>query len=397
MKTNLLEQAQELFPYTQALRRDFHQNPELGFQEARTAGVVAETLTRLGLEVRRGVGQTGVVALLEGTKALAGVERRPVVMLRFDMDALPIQEETGAEYASRIPGVMHACGHDGHVAIGLTVARLLVERRAELRGTVKFVFQPAEEGAGGAKAMVEAGVLENPRPDYALGLHLWNEKPVGWLGAMEGPLMAAAEKFNLRLRGRGGHGATPHLTIDPLVAAAHVITGLQSIVSRNVPPLKTAVLSVGAVHGGQAFNVIPQEVELQGTIRTFEPGVRDLVLVRFCQVVETVAAAYGCKAEIDLQSITPAVINDSEVTGLVQAVAESLFSQMTLDRHCPTMGSEDMAYFLQEVPGCFFFVGSANPARGLDAPHHHPRFDIDESALPIAVAWMAAAVQQLLK
>lgn len=397
MKTNLLEQAQELFPYTQALRRDFHQNPELGFQEARTAGVVAETLTRLGLEVRRGVGQTGVVALLEGTKALAGVERRPVVMLRFDMDALPIQEETGAEYASRIPGVMHACGHDGHVAIGLTVARLLVERRAELRGTVKFVFQPAEEGAGGAKAMVEAGVLENPRPDYALGLHLWNEKPVGWLGAMEGPLMAAAEKFNLRLRGRGGHGATPHLTIDPLVAAAHVITGLQSIVSRNVPPLKTAVISVGAVHGGQAFNVIPQEVELQGTIRTFEPGVRDLVLVRFCQVVETVAAAYGCKAEIDLQSITPAVINDSEVTGLVQAVAESLFSQMTLDRHCPTMGSEDMAYFLQEVPGCFFFVGSANPARGLDAPHHHPRFDIDESALPIAVAWMAAAVQQLLK
>lgn len=397
MKTNLLEQAQELFPYTQALRRDFHQNPELGFQEARTAGVVAETLTRLGLEVRRGVGQTGVVALLEGTKALAGVERRPVVMLRFDMDALPIQEETGAEYASRIPGVMHACGHDGHVAIGLTVARLLVERRAELRGTVKFVFQPAEEGAGGAKAMVEAGALENPRPDYALGLHLWNEKPVGWLGAMEGPLMAAAEKFNLRLRGRGGHGATPHLTIDPLVAAAHVITGLQSIVSRNVPPLKTAVLSVGAVHGGQAFNVIPQEVELQGTIRTFEPGVRDLVLVRFCQVVETVAAAYGCKAEIDLQSITPAVINDSEVTGLVQAVAESLFSQMTLDRHCPTMGSEDMAYFLQEVPGCFFFVGSANPARGLDAPHHHPRFDIDESALPIAVAWMAAAVQQLLK
>jgi amidohydrolase len=267
--TDYLAEANELFEYTRQLRRDFHAHPELGFQEVRTAGVVASELKDLGLEVTPRIAETGVVALLEGNKA------GPVVLLRFDMDALPITEETGAEYASQTPGIMHACGHDGHTAIGLTVARLLRNHRRELAGTVKLVFQPAEEGLGGAERMVAEGVLENPRPDLALSLHIWNDSPLGWLGIVKGPVMAASEVFTVTITGKGGHGALPHLAVDPVLAAAHTITAVQSIVSRNVPPLKSGVVSFTALSGGEAFNVIPNTVQLKGTIRTFEQGVRE--------------------------------------------------------------------------------------------------------------------------
>ena len=240
MKT-IIKHAEELFPYNQAMRRDFHMHPELGFEEVRTAGIVARELQELGIEVTTGVGKTGVVALIEGP------ERGPVVLARVDMDALPIQEDSSAEYASQTPGLMHACGHDGHTAIGLTVAKMLVARQDELKGTVKLVFQPAEEGLGGAELMVEEGVLENPRPDCSLSLHVWNEKPVGWIGATSGPAMAASETFYINITGKGGHGAAPHLSIDPLLAAAQVVTTLQSIVARNVPPLDTAVVSVTSI------------------------------------------------------------------------------------------------------------------------------------------------------
>jgi len=389
--TDLFNDAMVFFPLTQALRRDFHRHPELGFQEHRTASIVVRELKALGLETHAGVGQTGVVSLLEGKHP------GPVVMLRFDMDALPIQEQTGADYASETPGVMHACGHDGHTAIGLGVARLLIARRDQLHGTVKFVFQPGEEGMGGAEAMITDGVLENPKPDLALGLHLWNDKPLGWLGIASGPIMAAGDVFKVRLRGRGGHGAIPQLAIDPIVAAGHIVVGLQSIVSRNVSPLQTAVVTVGAIHGGEAFNVIPQEVELRGTIRTFDASVRDLVLVRFIQIVETIANAYGCKAEIDLKVLTPAVVNETGITEKVQKVAESLFPTASMDTFFQTMGSEDMAYFLQRVPGCFFFVGSANSDKGFTAAHHHPKFDFDEDALHTAVILMTSAVLEFLK
>ena len=390
MKTDFLTEAQELFPYTQSVRRDLHQHPELGFKEVRTAGIVAKTLRELGLDVSTGIGETGVVGLLEGSRP------GPVLLLRFDMDALPIVEETGAEYASQNPGVMHACGHDGHTAVGLSVVRLLCAHRQELAGTVKLVFQPAEEGMGGAERMIDDGVLEHPKPDVTLALHFWNEKPVGWIGVADGPSMAAAEIFRLRILGKGGHGALPHLAIDPVLAAVQVITSLQSIVSRNVSPLETAVISVTMLRAGEAFNVIPPEAELQGTIRTFDPAVRKLVLERFEQVARGVAEAMGCRAEIHCESLTPAVTNDPAVAARVQAVIKRVLPGDHLVTDFRTMGSEDMAFMMQLVPGCYFFVGSANPEKGLTAPHHHPRFDIDEAALPRAVASMTAVAMDYL-
>jgi len=390
--TDFLSEAQSLFEYTQSLRRDFHMHPELGFKEVRTAGIVARELTSLGLEVHTGIAETGIVALLEGARP------GPVILARFDMDALPILEETGAAYASQNPGVMHACGHDGHTAIGLTVARMLHAHRQELAGTVKFIFQPAEEGLGGAEGMIAAGVLENPKPDLALALHLWNEKPLGWLGIACGPAMAGAELFKIKVRGKGGHGAVPHLAADPVLAAAQIVAALQSIVARNVPPLQAAVVSVCTIHGGEAFNVIPQAVELAGTIRTFEPEVREKVLERFEVIVYGLAETMGCRAEVELQRLTPAVINQPESAARIAAVARQVFPEATIDSgDYVTMGSEDFAFIMEKAPGCFFFIGSANKEKGLDAGHHHPRFDFDEGALPRGAALMASAVAEFLK
>ena len=396
--TDFLAKAQELFNYTCDLRRDFHMHPELGFEEIRTAGIIAKELNELGLETTTGIAKTGVVALLEGAKP------GPVVLLRFDMDALPIEEETGAEYASTVSGKMHACGHDGHVAVGLTVARILNEMRDELAGTVKFVFQPAEEGVvnqegrSGAGQMIYEGVLENPKVDQALSLHLWNSKPLGWLGIGEGPMMAGAEYFKITVYGKGGHGAMPQVSIDPIIASAEIISALQSVVARNVDPLKPAVLTVASIKGGEAFNVIPPKVEMTGTIRTFELDVREIVLKRFREVVENTAAAMGCTVKIELLRISPAVINAGKVAEKVLAAAKQVFPETLVDEGMyQTMGAEDMAYMLEEVPGCYFFVGSANAEKGLNYDHHHPKFDIDEDALPRAAALMAAAAAEMLK
>ena len=388
--TDYLHQAQDLFEYTRALRRDFHRHPELGFQEVRTASIVAKSLVHLGLEVTTGVARTGVVATLVGSKP------GPVILLRFDMDALPIVEETGAEYSSQNMGVMHACGHDGHTAIGLTVARLLSAQQEELSGTVKFVFQPAEEGLGGAEMMVAEGVLEDPKPDISLAMHLWNDRQVGWLGIVPGPLMAGAEYFKVIIRGKGGHGALPNLAIDPVLASAQIITALQSIPARNLSPLDAAVVSVTCVHGGEAFNVIPPEVELQGTIRAFEPHVRQVVLDRFQQVVNGIAESLSCQAEIEIKLLTPVVLNDPQVTDKIQELAQRLLPESRLETNFRSMVSEDMAYLMQDIPGCFILVGSADAERGLNSPHHHPHFDFDEAALPLGAALMAAAAVELL-
>lgn len=388
--TDYYQKADDLFEFTQFLRRDFHRHPELGFQEIRTAGVVARELNALGLEVTTGIGKTGVVGILEGGRP------GPTVLLRFDMDALPIVEETGADYQSGNPGVMHACGHDAHTAVGLTVARMLHETRQDLAGTVKFLFQPAEEGMGGAEATIRDGVLENPRPDLALALHVWNDKPLGWVGISPGPIMAASEIFSISLMGKGGHGALPHLATDPVLAAAHIVTSLQSIVGRNVSPLHTAVVSVTAIHAGEAFNVIPSTAEMKGTIRTFDPAVRAVVLERFNNIVSGVASSLGCHAEVKLQSMTPALVNDATITERVLEVALQN-SDLNVEKSFATMGSEDMAFILDKVPGCFFFIGSADHESGLDFPHHHPKFDIDEGALPKAAGLMASAAADFLK
>jgi amidohydrolase len=385
-----LSEAQGFFDYARNLRRDFHRFPELGFQEERTSAVVAKELKALDLDVRTGIAGTGVVAMIEGTRPGS------VVLLRFDMDALPITEKNGVDYASQNPGVMHACGHDGHTAIGLTAARILAGKRSELKGSVKLVFQPAEEGLGGAAQMVAEGVLERPRPDFALGLHLWNEMPVGWLGVTSGPVMAASDVFEIEVRGRGGHGALPHLAADPLLASAQMVISLQSIVSRNVSPLDSAVVSVTMLHGGDAFNVIPDVVKLKGTIRTFEPALRKVVVERFEQVVHGTASTFNCEARLILKSITPAVVNDPQVVSTVRETAQQVFPASSIDGDYRTMGSEDMAFFLKDTPGCFFLIGSANSEKGLDSPHHHPTFDFDESVLSIGSAIIAGASVALL-
>ncbi len=394
---DFLQEAKALFPYTQSMRRDFHIHPELGFREIRTGGIVAKELEALGLEVTKGVGKTGVVGLLEGARP------GPVILLRFDMDALPIVEETGAEYASQNAGVMHACGHDGHTAMGLTVAKILQKHRNALAGTIKFCFQPSEEGTngeefGGNEMMIRDGVLEGPKVDMTLSMHLWNEKPVGWVGVGEGPIMAGAELFTVKLTGRGGHGAVPHLTIDPIVAAAQVVSALQSISSRNIAPLQAAVVSVTTVHSGTTFNVIPQEAELTGTIRTFDPAVRKRVLERFEQIVRGVAEAMGCQVQIEVKRVTPAVVNNEGMAAKVQGTVRQLLPESDLDTSSYlTMGAEDMAFMQEKVPGCYFFVGSNNKERHLDYGHHHPKFDFDEEALVRGAALMAAAASDVLK
>jgi amidohydrolase len=393
---NFYEEAKSLFPYTQSLRRDFHMHPELGFQELRTGGIVAKELELLGIEVTKGVGKTGVVGLLEGAKP------GPTLLLRFDMDALPILEDTGAEYGSQNPGVMHACGHDGHTAIGLTVAKLLHAHRDQWSGTIKFCFQPSEEGTngeaiGGAEMMIRDGVLEGPRVDMALALHIWNEQPLGWLGIGGGPMMAGADIFHVKVTGKGGHGAVPHAAVDPIVTSAHIITALQTIVSRNVSPLETAVVSVTNVHSGTAFNVIPQEATLEGTIRTFDSGVRQRVIERFEQIVRGTAAALGCQADVLIKRVTPPLVNDGSISARVQETARRLLPDSDLrTAGYLTMGAEDAAFLLEEVNGCFFFVGSANRERNLTYGHHHPKFDFDEEALVRGSALMAAAAMDVL-
>jgi len=386
----LLREAESISGSLTAWRRDLHQHPELGFHEQRTAGIIAQSLRDLGLEVQTGVAETGVVALLEGG--------RPgrTLLLRWDMDALLIVEATGAAYASLEPGKMHACGHDGHVAIGLGVARLLYAQRKALPGRIKLVFQPAEEGLGGAERMIASGVLESPTPEIALGVHLWNSRPVGWVGITDGPMMAGAELVEIEIQGSGGHGAAPHQAQDPVVAAAQVISALQTVVARNVDPRATAVVSITQVHGGEAFNVIPERAVLRGTIRTFKPDVRQTVLRRVEQVAAGVAGAMDCTARVRLTPLTPPVVNDPRIAGRVRAVARRVLPGTSIDESERSMVSEDMAFFLQSVPGCFVFVGSANAARGLDAPHHNPGFDFDEAALPRAVALLAAAAIDLL-
>lgn len=387
----ILDKAFDLREETIARRRDFHQNPELAFNEVRTAQIVAQELRDLGLEVTTGVAKTGVIGLLHGAA------ETPVLGLRFDMDALPIQEETGAPYASVVPGKMHACRHDCHTAVGLSVAKLLAAQKDELQGTIKFIFQPAEEMDGGAARMIAEGVLENPSLDYIMGFHVWNELPIGSYGLVPGPLMAASEIFNVKISGKGGHGAQPHATRDPILAAAHVITALQSIVSRNVDPLDTAVVSVCQVEAGTANNIIPQEALLTGTLRAFKPEVMAIVKERFRTIITEIAGTMGCQTEIELITVTEPVINDEALVALMTEITLEIHPDATIVTNMQTMGGEDFSLMMKKAPGCFMMVGSANPERGLNYGHHHPKFDVDESCLPYAVAIMAQGAMRVLE
>jgi amidohydrolase len=368
-----------------ALRRDLHRHPELAWNERRTAEQVARSLTGHGLALRTGLGGTGVVAEARGK---AG----PMLMLRVDMDALPIQEDSRSPHASEVPGAMHACGHDGHVAMGVAAARLAAARRAA--GTVRVLFQPAEEGEGGAQAMVAAGVMDGVQ--VAVGVHLWNELPVGTIGVKAGPLMAAVDRLRIVVRGRGGHGGKPHRSADPVVAAAHVVTTLQTIVSREVSPTLAAVVTLGSVHGGQAFNVIPDEVTMLGTIRTFDADLRRSMPERVSRIAAGVTEALGCRAEVEVRPGNPPVVNDAAVAERARRAAARVVGEENVVEPEPTMGGEDMAIYFERAPGCFVFVGSANAARGLDQPHHSPRFDFDEDALMIGTQFLVEVVDEAL-
>ncbi len=383
-------EAEALAAQLTAWRRDFHANPELGFEVHRTAGVVARALSELGCEVRTGVGQSGVVGLLTGGKP------GPTVMLRADMDALPIQEISDAPYCSQVPGVMHACGHDGHVAMGLGAATLLARHAQDLPGQVLLVFQPAEEGMGGARAMIEDGALADPQPAAAFGLHLWNTMPLGRVVAQAGPIMAAADVLKITIRGKGGHGALPHEAVDAIAVAGQVLSALQTIVSRNVDPQETAVLTIGTIHAGTAFNVIAETVEMQGTIRTFSATVRETVLTRLKVLLDGVTAGMGARYELEIQDVTSAVINDAAMAEIARAVAVQTAGATNVVWQPPFMVSEDFSEFANRVPACFMLLGSGNPALGLNAPHHNPRFDFDEDALPTGAALLAAAAARFL-
>ncbi|MBK7177819.1 MAG: amidohydrolase [Chloroflexi bacterium] len=383
------EEAEKLFGYMVEQRRDFHRHPELGFQETRTSGIVAETLQALGLEVQRGVGQTGVVALLEGASP------GPTLLVRFDMDALPIQEENLHDYASQNPGVMHACGHDGHTTMGLALAKILTQHQADIAGTIKFMFQPAEEGLGGAFAMIADGVLQNPRPDVALAMHLWTPEEFGKVRVVEGPCMASSSVFTLTVQGHGGHGAAPHLAVDPILAAAQIVSALQSIVSRNINPQDSVVVSIGQFSAGTTFNVIPDRAILKGTVRSYDNDLHRTIYRRILEMAHNMAIAFRCEATMETIAIVAAVNNAPEPTAVVRLAAEQTMGAANIVEH-RTMASEDMGYILEEVPGCYFFIGARNQEKGFTFPHHHPRFDFDERAMVDGVAVMGQAIANYL-
>jgi amidohydrolase len=374
-----------------ATRRDLHAHPELGYQERRTAGIVAGRLREMGIEVREGVAETGVIGLLRGARP------GPTVLLRADMDALPIQEASEVPYRSQAPGVMHACGHDGHTAILLGTARVLAAQRERLPGAVKFVFQPAEEGGAGADRMIAEGALADPTVEAAFGLHMWNDGPIGAIGVREGPMMASADAFDLTVQGRGGHAAGPHRTIDPILTAAHMIVALQSLVSRETDPLQSAVVTVGRIQGGDIRNVIPDHVLLQGTVRAFDAALRQAIPQRLERMVRGVTEAFGGAYELAYHFGYPCLVNDAAMAEVVRAAARPVVGDEHVLVAPQVMGAEDMSYFLQQVPGCFFRVGSANAERGLTRPHHNPGFDFDEAALPIGVEVLAGAARRFLE
>ncbi len=381
--------AQALSAETVALRRDLHAHPEIAFEEVRTAGIIAERLRALGLEPRTALGRTGVVAVLEGA--------RPgrTVLARADIDALPMPDDKTVAYRSTTENACHACGHDGHTAVLLSVAKLLSERKADLRGRVVFVFQPAEEIVQGAAAMLADGALDGLEPDTAVGLHLSTMHPTGTVALRAGPAMAAADAFRLVLRGRGGHAAKPNETVDPIVMAAQVINALQTLVARETDPVDQAVVSITSIHGGTAFNIIPEQVELKGTLRSFDQATRQRLRERIVALVEGIAHAMRGGVDVDWRDGSPAVVNDDAATQRVRHVAASVEGVTSILDSPQIMGGDDMALWLQRAPGCYWFVG----ARGGESsafPHHHPSFDIDEAALPIAVELFTKVVLDAL-
>ncbi|KAL3822597.1 hypothetical protein ACHAXA_006382 [Cyclostephanos tholiformis] len=384
------------------MRRWFHSHPERSFEEYETSRMIARTLRDMGItEVYENVGRTGVVGIVRG--GMVGMDDDdvvwPCVALRADMDALAITEASDVEYKSLYDGTMHACGHDGHMASLLGAARVINDGRHLLRGTVKLIFQPAEEGHNGASAMIDDGVLEDgrcgPKVDVIYGIHLWSMNPLGTISATEGPIMAASDKFVIDVRGAGGHGAAPHTTVDAIVEAAAVIQGLQTIVSRNLDPLETGVVTCGTVGGGYGYNIIADHVEITGTCRTFKPAIREMIEGRMRCMCEGISKSYGGNIDVKYEHGYPPTVNSyPEHCKHVVDVGSELVGLERASVKCVTMGAEDFSYYLQHRPGCFFFVGAALP--GEIRGHHKSVFDFDERALQISASMFVGLVAKIL-
>ena len=387
MKINIKKEIQKISEHIYSYRRDFHQYPELSFQEYRTAETISKHLESFGIEHKTGVGKTGVVGEIVFGDG-------PTIALRADMDALPIQEVGDLKYKSKNEGVMHACGHDGHLAILLGAANALSKNKKLKKGKVRFIFQPAEEGAGGARYMIKDGCLD--QVDEIYGLHLWNYQPVGEIGVKNGPIMAAADMFDIIIKGKGGHGATPQGTVDAIVVASNLITMLQTIVSRNTNPLDNTVVTIGEINGGQNFNVIADEVRLTGTTRAYTENNRNMIKKRMQNIIDGVSKSFGAEIVLKYKEGYPPTVNHDDPTKLVLEASSMVVGEGAGYPYL-SMGGEDFSYYLQKVPGCFFFVGSAPDKNNiLSTPHHCSHFDIDERSLLIGASVYVNLIDNIL-
>lgn len=384
-------EALEIQDWIVKLRRQMHRFPEVMYQEVRTSQLVRETLDQLGIAYQHPLAETGVLATL-------GNGSGPCVALRADMDALPIHEAADVPFRSEIDGAMHACGHDCHTAMLLGAARLLKAREAEIQGTVKLIFQPAEEGGAGGQRMRDEGALDDPAVERIFGLHVWPQLPIGSFGSRPGVFLAAAGCVEMTIHGRGGHAAMPHLTVDPVVAAAKIVTELQTIVSRELDPLTPGVISITMVHGGEAYNVIPETVTMRGTIRATSMETLQFMQQRVREIATGIAGANLCEADTSFPGIDyPPTVNDTHCWGVARQLARELTSDEQVEELPPTMGGEDFAFYTEQVPGCFVALGVRNEALGAIYSVHHPKFKVDEDALPLGVALHVAFAMKSLQ
>jgi len=388
---DIKKESREIFPEVVALRRDFHRHPELGFQEIRTSRIVAEKLQEFGLEVKTEVNRTGVVGILKGSSP------GKTVLLRADMDALKINEENDCEYKSEIEGVMHACGHDAHTAMLLMAAKLLARHKEDIRGNVKFVFQPSEESfPGGAWGMIEEKVMENPHVDAVFAQHVWSGIPSGKIGIKSGPVLAAADEFKITIKGVGGHGAAPHLGVDSIVIGSQVVLALQTLASREIDPILPKVISIGTFHSGTVMNALPAEAKLTGTVRLTAPELRDEIPSKMERIIKGICKALRGKYTFEYIKGYPPTINDPQMTELAKKAAIETVGEENIVYPEMEMGGEDFSYFLERAPGCFIMLGISNPQKGFDKETHHPQFDLDEEALPVGVEMMVRVALNFL-
>lgn len=384
--------AQEISQYTIKTRRRLHQIPELAFQEFETAKFVIEQLKQMDFEVKEGVGGTGVMALFDSGRP------GKTLMLRFDMDGLPVQEDTAHTFASLCDGRMHACGHDGHMAVGLSLARLLRENPDEINGKVLFVFQPAEEIGQGAKAMIADGLFDFVPVDYALAVHLWAEKPFGWVAIPDGPVMGGSSDLMIDVTGKGGHAAKPDLTIDPLYIASQIIVALQSVVSRSISPSQSAVVSITQMEASDRRNIISNKARMAGTIRWFDNQTRELIEERIESIAKGIAESFGADADVLITESTIPVNNQTYISNICRQKLEDMrvdVEELVVDSHYRTNLSEDFAYIIDRIPGAMLLIGAGQKVDGKIHPHHHPKFDIDEKAMTLAIAALFETIKAL--